>query len=124
MRKWKELTFKEKALIIGGGVLVTATGIFFLESKLWHSKYEELKTIPITHPSSKAFLAYRPDLADNMKYALEIYYAKIDDSSRKFVGEIAFSSAQELSDFGKWIQDTAVEKWISKVGGGANETAA
>lgn len=124
MKKWKDLTFKKKALIIGGGVLVTAAGIFFLESKHWHNKYEELKTIPITHPLSKAFVSYRPDLADNMKYALEIYYAKVDDSSRKFVGEIAFSSAQELSDFGKWIQDTALEKWVNNVGGGTNETAA
>ena len=111
MRKWNELSKKEKAAIIAtgtiAGVLALTAGYFGISSAYYKRKYLFMDTLPETHPLTKSRIVFRPDAPDKIKYALQLFYAKDckDDQDPRFVGEVAFSTAEELADFGKWIMD-------------------
>ena len=117
MRKWKELSKKEKAKVIFTGALgvIAAGGI--CTTYVYSKELHKMMNIPSDYPRSTSRISYRSNLPKCMQYALEIFYVKEDKSAGKFMGEIAFESKEELSDFGKWISETALT-----LGGENNET--
>lgn len=111
MRKWKELSKKEKTKVaIAAGVSavgVVSSAVLFGKYKKTKKELDFIKEIPEIFPMSSPRIIERKDCDPKIRYALQIFYTTEDKSDGRFMAEWAVPTLQDMKDFGQFIIDTA-----------------
>lgn len=118
MRKWNELSKKEKTMVIAKGAAVAVVGAAgvivgvnigkklgaFDVERDWKDIYEQVAT---KYPNTQSRFVQRE--SDKYPLALQLWYTIPDTNKNVFMAESAFANVEGVHDYADWIMRMANE---------------